>query len=365
MTTQVVPAVGSGREAGGRDRLAGLDLVRLLALVLVLYTQLAASFRAVGEPLGATSLVDDFLVTPLRLNPDLRFFGAALIFLVTGFFAVRTAARQASVEFAARRALRVFPPLWVAVLLCWALVLLGQPAVPDTESVAAPDLLGNLLLVNFFTEPSVTLAAAAWALLPIVAVYVMIGALLPVLRTMPWLVVAIQITVCSVLLSIMPNFGTAAAAAGATIGAFGTAVVLGEVIWLVWSGHVPLWAGGCLGVACWVVFAWADRLGLHGPGDAYPLTLAYAFLLVVIAVQISGLVKAPSVVSYLASRSYGILLTHQAVVAVVLAPLAGHVFSALAVAAALAATVVAGELVHQAAERPAAWVAARLRGSGS
>jgi peptidoglycan/LPS O-acetylase OafA/YrhL len=363
MTTQVVPAVGSGREAGGDDRLAGLDLVRLLALALVLYTQLAAVFRAHDAPLGATSLVDDFLATPLRLNPDLRFFGAALIFLVTGFLVVRAAARQPAVEFAARRALRVFPPLWVAVLLCWVLVVLGQPAVPGADSASAGDLLSGLLLVNFFTDPSVTLVAAAWALLPIVAVYLMVGALLPVLRTMPWLVVAVQITVCSVLLSVVPNFGTAAAAAGGTIGAFGAAVVLGEVIWLVWSGHVPMWAGGCLGVACWVVFAWADRLGLHGPGDAHPLTLAYAFLLVVIAVQVR--VTVPAAVSYLARRSYGVLLTHQAVVAVVVAPLAGHVFSALGVLAAVAATLVAAELVHRAAERPTARLAARLRGGAT
>jgi exopolysaccharide production protein ExoZ len=364
MTTQVVPALESGRVTGGLDRLAGLDLVRLLAVVLVIYTQLATVFRAEDEPLGASSIVDDFLVTPLRANPDLEFFGAALIFLVTGFLAVRAAARQPLGEFAARRALRVFPPLWVAVLLCWGLVALGQP-VPGADSATPGDLLKGLGLANHFVEPSVTLVASAWALLPIVTVYVLVTALIPILRTAPWLVVAIQITVCSVLLSIMPNFGSAAAMAGGTIGAYGTAVVLGEVVWLVWSGHVPLWAGGGLGLACWVVFAWADRLGYHGSGPAYPLTLAYAFLLVLAAVLISDWARAPRVVSYVASRSYGILLTHQAVIAVVLAPLVGHVFSAIAVLAAVAATLVAGELVHQVAERPAAWVATRLRGGAT
>lgn len=359
MTTQVVPAVESGRVTGGRHRLAGLDLVRLLALVLVVYTELATSFRAGGAPLGASSLVDDFLVTPLRANPDLDFFGAALIFLVTGFLAARAAARQPIGEFAARRALRVFPPLWVAVLLCWALVALGM----DAGSASTGDVLKGLGLANFFTEPSVTLVSPAWALLPIVAVYVLVTALIPLLRTMPWPVVAIQITVCSVLLSIMPNFGTAAGHAGGTIGAYGTAVVLGEVIWLVWAGHVPLWAGGGLGVACWIVFAWSDRLGYHGSNPADPVTLAYAFLLVLVAVFISDWAREQRVVSYLASRSYGILLTHQVVMTVVLAPLVGHVFSLVAVLAAVAATLVAGELVHQAAERPAAWVAARLRGA--
>lgn len=365
MTTQVVPALESGRVTGGRDRLAGLDLVRLLALVLVAYTQLAGLFRAAGEPLGVTSLVDDYLVTPLRANPDLEFFGAALIFLVTGFLAARAAARQPVGEFAARRALRVFPPLWVAVLLCWGLVALGQPAVPHVDSAGAGDLLKGLVLANYFTDPSVTLVASGVALLPIVGMYALVTAMVPVLRTMPWVVVAVQITVCSVLLSIMPTLNSPAADAGGAIGAYGTAVVLGEVIWLVWSGHVPLWAGGGLGVAAWIVFAWADRLGYHGSVPATPVTLAYAFLLVVVAVQISEWMDAPQAVEYLASRSYGILLTHQAVMAVVLAPMIGHVVSVLAVIVAVVATLIAGELVHQAAERPAAWLAARLRGRPS
>src|SRR5262245_38279320 len=197
MTTQVVPALESGRVTGGRDRLAGLDLVRLLALVLVAYTQLSVLFRAAGQPLGASKLVDDFLVTPLRANPDLEFFGAALIFLVTGFLTARAAARQPLGEFATRRALRVFPPLWAAVLLCYGLVALGQPALPDADSATTGDLLKGLMLANYFTDPSVALVAAAWALLPIVAVYAIVTALVPVLRTMPWLVVAIQITVFS------------------------------------------------------------------------------------------------------------------------------------------------------------------------
>jgi peptidoglycan/LPS O-acetylase OafA/YrhL len=163
----------------------------------------------------------------------------------------------------------------------------------------------------------------------------------------------------------MPTLGSPAAAGGGAIGAYGTAVVLGEVIWLVWSGHVPLWAGGCMGVACWIVFAWADRLGYHGSAPAYPLTLAYAFLIFLVGVLISDWVSATPVVSYLASRSYGILLTHQAVMAVVLTPMVGHVVAILAVLTAVVATLIAGELVHQAAERPAGWVAARLRGSGA
>lgn len=359
MTRAAEPSVTTDRDGqAGTGWLGGLDLVRLLAVILVLYTTLATWFRDHDRPLGASSLVDSYLVIPLRINDDLRFFGAALIFLISGFLVANAAARQRPGEFVGKRLLRVLPPLWVAVLLVWVLVALGRPAVSGVDDVDIGDLVSGLVLGDFFTSTQ-PLVGPAWALLPILGIYVLVAALLPVFRSTPWLAVAIQITVCSVLLAIMPNIDSVAGYAGGTIGTFGVAVVLGQAIWLVWSGNNPLWAAAGLGVACWVIFVWGDRLG-YEPGVAYPLTLAYSVLLVIIGLQISDWVRDLAVVSYLVSRSFPILLVHQAVMSVVLSGVSGHVWSAIAVLAAVAATLVAAEAMYQAAERPLARFAAAL-----
>lgn len=354
------PALADSAPRTGSDWLGGLDLVRLLAVIMVLYTQVATWFRDHDRPLGAGSFIDNFLVIPLRINPDLRFFGAALIFLISGFLVANAASAQGPGEFVSRRLLRVLPPLWVAVVLVWVLLALGRPAVSGVRDPGVGELVSGLVLADFFRDSSVPLMGPGWALLPIIAVYVLVTALLPVFRSTPWLAVAIQITVFSVMLAIMPGIDGAAGFTGGSIAAFGTAVVLGQVIWLVWSGHTPLWAGACIGIACWVIFVWGDRLG-YEPGEAYPLTLAYSTLLVIIGLQISDWVRDVAAVSYLVSRSFPILLVHQAVTSVVLSAVSGHVWSGIAVLAAVAATLVAAEAVHQAAQRPAARFADRVR----
>ncbi len=360
MTRAVEPWVADRDHRDETRWLGGLDLVRLLAVVLVLYTSLATWFRDHDRPLGASSLVDSYLVIPLRINDDLRFFGAALIFLISGFLVANAASKQRTAEFVGKRLLRVLPPLWVAVLLVWVLIALGRPAVSGVDDVGVGELLKGLVLGDFFSAVQ-PLVGPAWALLPILGVYVLVAALLPIYRSTPWLAVAIQITVCSVLLAIMPNFDSVAGFAGGTIGTFGVAVVLGQAIWLVWSGNNPLWAAAGLSVACWVIFVWGDRLG-YEPGVAYPLTLAYSVLLVIIGLQISDWVRDLPVISYLVSRSFPILLVHQAVLSVVLSGVSGHVWSGIAVLAAVAATLLVAEGVHQAAERPAARLAATFGG---
>jgi exopolysaccharide production protein ExoZ len=357
MTRAVEPWVADRDHREKTHRLGGLDLVRLLAVIMVLYTSLATWFRDHDRPLGASTLVDNFLVIPLRINPDLRFFGAALIFLISGFLVAKAASTQRTGEFVAKRLLRVLPPLWLAVLLVWVLIMLDRPAVSGVDDVGTGELLNGLVLGDFFSDSAQPLVGPAWALLPILGAYVLVAALLPVFRSTPWLAVAVQITVFSVLLAIMPNFDSTAGYAGGTIGAFGVAVVLGQAIWLVWSGNNPLWAAAGLGVACWVIFVWGDRLG-YEPGVAYPVTLAYSVLLMIIGLQISDWVRDLAVVSYLVSRSFPILLVHQAVMSVVLSGVAGHVWSGIAVLAAAAATLLAAEVVHQAAERPVARFAA-------
>lgn len=365
MTTRIVPASSAAHEIEPADGwLGGLDLARVLAVVLVLYTQLASWFRAYDQPL-AGSIVDDFLVYPLRINADFRFFGAALIFLISGFLAARVADYQYAGEYTVKRVLRVFPALWAGVLLAWGLVAFGLQAVPGTTEARGGDLVDGLLLANFFSDSSaVTLVGAAWALLPILAVYLMTGLLLPVFRRTPWLAVACQITACSVLLSIAQNFDNAAGEAAGMIAAFAAAVLIGQVIWLVWSGSVPLWAGGLLGVGCWVIFVWGDYLGYGRAGGdgsmGYPLTLGYAVLIMIAAVQISDRVPHLPWVSYVVSRSLPILVVHQAVTAAVLSGIAAHVWSGLAVLAALGVTLLAAELVYRVAEVPAGWLVGYL-----
>lgn len=342
-------------------RLGGFDFIRVLATCLVFYTHVSTWYQHRQQPLVITGVLDRFVIVPMKLNKDFGFLGFALFFVVSGFLVAHVATKERVWQFAIRRVLRIFPALMVAVLLAWVLVNLGWYAIPGRfTEVGIRDLLANMVLANYFRTPFIPLVGVTWTMIPQLAVWAMIGLLLPLLRREPWLVIGIQITVCSVVLSIMPNFKGVAASSLANIGAFGTAVVLGEVIWLVWSKRAPLWAGAALGLACWVVFCWGDELGYGRFDDSYPWTLAIAVLLVTGFVLGSNRLPRSRLVSYLSTRSYAVYLVHQTIAFTLLTKIWRHTWPSVAVAASVAAVLVVSELLYRLVELPGVSVAGYL-----
>jgi peptidoglycan/LPS O-acetylase OafA/YrhL len=345
------------------QRLDGLDLLRALASCFVFYTHVATWYQYKKDPMPVSEVIDDLVVTPLHLNENLSFVGVSLFFLISGFVMAHVATRERTAEFAIKRVLRIFPALIVAAFLAWVLVNVGLFSVPGgASSVGVGDLFANMFLVNFFAFGYVPLVGVAWTLIIQLAIYAMIGGLLVLFRRAPWVAIAIQITVCSVILSIVPNFAGAAAGSIGNIGAFGAAIVLGEVIWLVWKRKAPTWAGVLLGLACWLVFRWGDSLGygLSLSDDSYTLTLTLSMLVVILAVVAGTRVPRLRIVTYLSSRSYVVYLVHQTVAFTMLALLWPHLPSFLAVLASIAVTLAVAELVHRAVERPFASLASSL-----
>jgi exopolysaccharide production protein ExoZ len=342
-------------------RLDGLDVLRALASCLVFYTHVSTWYRYKQDPMPVSGVIDDYVIGPLHLNKELGFFGVALFFLISGFVMAHVATKERDAEFWIKRALRIFPALVVAALIAWILVNAGLYTIPgDVKSVGIVDLLSNMFLLNFFIDGNATLLGVAWTLITQLGIYAMIGGLLFAFRRAPWLAIAVQITVCSVILSIVPNFDGLTPASIGNIGAFGTAIVLGQVIWLVWTKKAPVWAGFLLGLACWLVFNWGDSIGYGRYDDAFVLTLTLAALLVILAVVASHRVPRLRVVTYLSSRSYAVYLVHQTIAFTVLAQLWPDVPSSVAVAAAITVTLVVAELVHRAVERPFAKLATSL-----
>jgi len=350
---------GPERALTSNGRLYELDLLRAVASLAVCYVSLSWWFRNNGGPTSITTLLDRWLITPAHLNQDFSFFGVALLFLISGFVISLVATRETVGEFAIKRVVRIFPALAVATLLAWVLVVTGHYCFLDScadpgsrADAGLPDLLLGSVLANFFVPGHVALVAVAWTLVIQLAIYVLVCALLPVYRREPWLVIGIEITVCAVTLAVVRNFAGLPAATTANIAAFGTAVVLGQVVWAVWTQRLPLWAGVGLGLGCWLIFLWGDALGYGRSGDAYPLTLFVALLIMVIALLVGEHLRPHRVVTWLAARSYSTYLLHQTVAFSVLAATLSW-SRWVAGLFALGCTFVAVEIMHRTVERPA------------
>ncbi|MCT2586581.1 acyltransferase family protein [Actinophytocola gossypii] len=358
----VQPPPPTPDRTGKGRRLDGLDVLRAVASLLVLYTHISPWYKLQDDPLGISTVLDEWVIGPLRLNDDFGFIGVSLFFVISGFVMAHVATKERVAEFAVKRLLRIFPGLMAAVLLAWVLVVTGALSVPvdDGESVGFDDLLANLVLANFFVDGYVPLLGVAWTLVIQLGIYAMMGALLFLFRRDAWIAVAVQITLCSVIASVTTTLDELAARSISHIGTFGTAVVLGQAIWLVWTRRVPAWAGFALGLTCWLLYAAYDAPWYGRYDDSFNQTLALAAVLVVLAVLADDRVPRLRVVTYLASRSFAVYVVHQTVAYAVLAALWPQVPSVLAVPLAVAAVLVTAELLHRAVERPCAALARRF-----
>ncbi|MQA62095.1 MAG: hypothetical protein GEU86_11465 [Actinophytocola sp.] len=329
----MAPARGRSRGRGGsrREFPGGFRLVIGVAVVLVCYAEIAAWFREHDQHFAAGGVIELLIATPLLVEKDLGFAGAALLLLVAGFAIADATCGDGTARFVVRNSLRVIPLALIATVLTWA-------AYGSSRRWAHAELLFAAVIMLLF----------AWLTFRM-------------FRREPWIAVAVQITLCSVATAVIPHVAGAAASPFGASATFGLAVVLGQTCWLVHAGHVPLWAGALLGVACWMTFVWGDRTGFgHDAGDANPLTLAYATVLMAAAVQVRAEIATGRIMSWLTSRSYPLLLTGPGVGVLVLSWLPAAVPADIRAVMAICVAGLLSDALYRAwdlpAQRLAGWV---------
>jgi peptidoglycan/LPS O-acetylase OafA/YrhL len=169
-----------------RVYLAGLDAVRALALLLVLYQHVSSNYDQLHLP-----------VNFMGLNAGQT--GVGLFCGLSGFLAIRSAGSLRT--WVMRRALRVLPPYWIMVSLAVA----GNALVSYKETD-----LGSLLLeylgLAYFIPPSSTLNVAAWFITLLILCYGIAAATIPwpTRKAKLW-VVSVPVAVTVVLLAIRWN----------------------------------------------------------------------------------------------------------------------------------------------------------------
>ncbi|GAB3477111.1 acyltransferase family protein [Amycolatopsis cihanbeyliensis] len=126
------------------------DAIRVLGIGAVLAFH--ATFLA---PVNLSGL--DPLPAPLRMDFP---FGAAVLIVVSGYFAAMTIGRQTPVRWWVRRIARLLPAFLVAVLAIFAVTRLLAPA--DYPQPGLGDLIGNLTLMHLWIPEVRYIDLAHW-----------------------------------------------------------------------------------------------------------------------------------------------------------------------------------------------------------
>ncbi|GGM57598.1 acyltransferase [Longimycelium tulufanense] len=301
--------------ATGRERsyVPGVPLLRMIGAVAVVYTHLAYWYQARGYEWSLAMVLNTSIVESLHLIDHFEAFGLSLFLVISGLVITQAASKEAPGQFGTRRAVRLLPALWVALLLALLLVNTGLLNPGSGRGPASfGDLLGNMTLIEFFLSPHVILIGPTWTLVVQISFYTFVALMIPVLRRWPWIVPAVGATLSSVVLSLVWDLEGSTHLWIGVIAAYMPMLFIGQVIMLAWTGRVPGWAAALLGSIHFLLFVRADMIGRYvAIGDARPRTLFIAVLLVLVLLNASGRIARHRATSIFAARTYCLYLLHQ------------------------------------------------------
>jgi peptidoglycan/LPS O-acetylase OafA/YrhL len=353
------PAVRPARA----ERFVFLDLLRAIAVCLVMYSHVVGIFlHQHGENSVLAGVLQGFTAHPLDLALRMGNFGVVLFFLVSGFVVTHTGFAERPRQYAVKRFLRIYPMLAVAVLLAAVLLLADLHPVTtagEITTVTPATVLTNMTLANHLIAPPVLLVDVSWTLIIEVLFYTLLLAALPLLRRWVWPVVCGELALVAVVLATEHLGGASYFLFGVNL-SYLPALLLGQVIWAVWSRRVPLWAGLAFGVVAVAEYVWAGDPGMGRNDHPFDVHLLIGFAVFVLALLAERRLRPIRLVGYLADRSYSLYLLHGLLgfsMLSLLYPLIGYPG---ALVAALTATFLGAEAGYRWVERPSMRLARRL-----
>ena len=296
-----------------RINLSGINLIRAIAVIAVLYSHI--SYYLVDDlhtNWWGIDFVSKWVVQSGGLNQHLSFLGVAMFMTLTGLLLTGSAARQSPGRFMINRIGRLLPLFWVAIAVAVVLVRLGINGMFSPQStVTDGQAAWSFVLGGFFMNPQVLVLQVAWTLVVQILFYLYVVAAAPLLRRVPVLVPLLGAAMCTAILLTCHYFDpnpavppTMAKVAGTLPLAF-----MGQIIYLGWV-KLADWR--------WIVIASLAQVGVvklasdlnaYGAGvDSYLWTVVVVVGTVLLLSARNGFVARSAIVRWIATRSYAIYL---------------------------------------------------------
>jgi exopolysaccharide production protein ExoZ len=355
---------------GPRVRLAFLDVLRVAAMALVVWSHLVGQFlERQGRSWVPLEQIQRYVSEPTAIINYAGWLGVALFFLISGFSVSLAAVSETSAQYAVRRVLRIYPALAVAVLGAWGLAHVRQHfTVIDTATGEVPnapafmDAVWNSTLINYLMVPQPVVLYVAWSLVVQVLFYALVLLFKPLMRyrgLAGWAVLATVLVGLETARDHGDNYFLLVASLS-----YVPILVAGQALWMRWSGRIGTLEFSLLTLAAWVL--WNRGLEtIHpsflAPTYSYGVSLVIAYLIFVIALLRNSTTPDLKVVRLIGSRSYSVYLVHGPVGLLVLDALNGRIPYTLALVISLAAVWAAAELSYRLVELPSRRVGRRVR----
>lgn len=336
-----------------RDYYPGLDVLRIVASVTVVYTHTRDWFEAGAQRWRLDEMLTAAVMAPLHLDAYLVPLGVTTFFLISGLVITQAAFRESPGQFLFRRAARTLPAMWAVLLVVWLVALAGVP-IGVTGEVTVHTLVANMTLANFFVPGSTGLNLVTWTLVVQFAFYLFVAATIPVLRRWPWLPPTLSVALVSVLLSVVRTESPVAMHTLRVVVTLLPILFVGQLISLVRLGRLHPLAGVAYAALHWLLLVRGDATSDYTPAvPGYPQMLVCIALLTIVSCRLPGDGTAMRWLQGAAKRTYAVFLVHVPVLYVTPHLISAAEGSTTAFLVAMAGTAVAADLLYRFVEAPA------------
>ncbi|WP_020663474.1 acyltransferase family protein [Amycolatopsis benzoatilytica] len=346
-----------------KTRIVFIDIGRGLGALLVFYSHIVHPWiYAKNDKAPYVDFIEALTTNPMHMSKQgIGQIAVPFFFLVSGFVVTPIALRQGAGRFALNRFIRVYAPMMFVVLLTVVLLLvnLHPPSTGQPQTLNPLTVLTNTTLANYLITPQVVLVPVAWTMIVEVLFYLLLMAILPLLRRSVWLAIAVELTFIFVVLMSMHQLGATWFLFAVNV-SYLPSMLIGQVIWATTAKKIPLWTGALFGACAWSLYVLADIIGVGRVDNSYNLALAFAVVCFFMGMFAEDRLKQRKVWTMLSERSYSIYLLHMLVTFVLLQLLRPAVPLPLALLIVIPAVFGVVEVSYRYVERPSHALARRL-----
>lgn len=365
--TGVVALVEQPQPAATKTRIAFIDIGRGLGALMVFYSHIAHPWViAKGEHAPYITFIEALTSDPMHMSKQgIGQIAVPFFFLVSGYVVTPIALKQGQARFAVNRFVRVYAPMLFVVLLTALMLVvnLHPPSTGQSQELTPLTLLTNTALANYLIYPQVVLVPVAWTMIIEVIFYLMLMAVLPVLRRWVWLGIALELTFIFVVMMSRSQLNASYSLFAVNV-SYLPAMMIGQIIWASTTKKIPLWTGGVFGGVAWSLYVLADVINVGRIDSSYNLSLAFAVLCFVMGYFAEPKLRERAFWIAMSERSYSIYLLHMLVSFVVLQLLRPLMPFPIAAIIAIAAVFGVVELSYRFVERPSHALARKLSRRG-
>lgn len=297
--------------------------MRGVAALVVVYDHLVGMWlERSGSTWRPAQFLDRWLFEPFHIMTHGGALAVAVFFLVSGFVIVYVGERESRATFAVRRVLRIYPALWVSILLLLAAygALLAAGGGDNVQEYAIAKVLRNpdplpyvvaaMTLANYIigTPP---INGVAWTLIIEVMFYVVVFSILPLLRKRPRTAIVVAFAALAGLQAVAKTNDVVFLVA--ISGIYVCYLFLGSLIYLRWAGRIGNRFYVSASVAFAVLFLVGFRTHVVQPPYTftdYAVSYAYAWLIFVALVLLNDRIRLGRVSNFFSRISYSLYLNH-------------------------------------------------------